>query len=48
MRFRRAIGPMLATAATGPPVEDGLFFPTWDAGGDVPNAIVQGVLVEKD
>jgi hypothetical protein len=48
MRFRPAIGLMLATACTGPPVEDGLFFPTWDAGGDVPNAIVQGVLVEKD
>jgi hypothetical protein len=48
MHFRLAIGLMLATACTGPPVEDGLFFPTWDAGGDVPSAIVQGVLVEKD
>ena len=50
MRFRRAvgIGLILATACSGQPVEEGLFFPTWDAGGDVPAAIVQGVLIEKD
>jgi hypothetical protein len=48
MHIRLAIGLMLATACTGPPVEDGLFFPTWDAEGDAPSAIVQGVLVEKD
>jgi hypothetical protein len=48
MHFRLAIGLMLATACTGPPVEEGLFFPTWDAGGDVRGGIVQGVLVEKD
>jgi hypothetical protein len=29
-------------------VEEGLFFPTWDAEGDVPAGIVQGVLVEED
>ena len=29
-------------------MEEGLFFPTWDAGGDAPSAIVQGVLVEQD
>jgi hypothetical protein len=46
--FRLAIGLMVATACSGPPVEEGLFFPTWDAGGDVPAGIVQGVLVEKD
>jgi hypothetical protein len=39
---------MLATACSGPPVEEGLFFPTWDAEGDVPAGIVQGVLVEED
>jgi len=39
---------MLATACSGPPVEEGLFFPTWDAEGDVPAGIVQGVLVEKN
>ena len=50
MRFRLAIaiGLMLATACSGPPVDEGLFFPTWDAEGDAPAAIVQGVLVEKD
>ena len=50
MRFRLAfaIGLMLATACSGSPVEEGLFFPTWDAGGDAPAAIVQGVLIEKD
>ena len=48
MRFLPTLGLMLATACTGPPVEEGLFFPTWDAGGDVPGGIVQGVLVEKD
>jgi hypothetical protein len=47
VRHRIAIGLMLATAC-GPPVEEGLFFPTWDAGGDAPSGIVQGVLVEKD
>ena len=39
---------ILATACSGPPVEEGLFFPTWEAGGDAPGAIVTGVLVEKD
>jgi hypothetical protein len=29
-------------------VEEGLFFPTWDAEGDVPTGVVQGVLVEDD
>jgi hypothetical protein len=48
MHFRLTIGLILATACTGPPVEDGLFFPTWDAAGDAPSAIVEGVLVEKD
>jgi hypothetical protein len=39
----------LATAAcSGPPVEEGLFFPTWDAGGAVPSGIVQGVLAQED
>lgn len=47
MRFRVALGLMLATACSGAPVEEGLFFPTWDAGGDAPAAIVQGVLVEE-
>ena len=48
LRVAIAIGLMLATACSGPPVEEGLFFPTWDAEGDAPAAIVQGVLVEKD
>jgi hypothetical protein len=29
-------------------VEEGLFFPTWDAEGDVPSGVVQGALVEED
>jgi len=48
MRVLLALGLMLAAACSGPPVEEGLFFPTWDAGGAVPAAIVQGVLVEED
>jgi hypothetical protein len=48
VRFLLAIGLMLATACSGPPVEEGLFFPTWDAGEDVPAGQVQGVLVEED
>lgn len=48
MRFLPALGLMLATTCSGPPVEEGLFFPTWDAGGDVPAGQVQGVLVEED
>ena len=43
VRFRLAIGLMLATACSGPPVEEGLFFATWHARGDAPGAIVQGV-----
>jgi hypothetical protein len=48
VRFRLAIGLMLATACSGPPVKEGLFFPTWDAEGDVPSGEVQGVLIEED
>jgi len=48
VRLRLAIGLVLATACSGPPVEEGLFFPTWAAGGDGPAGQVQGVLVEKD
>ena len=33
---------------TGAPVEDGLFFPTFDTQGALPTAIVQGVLMERD
>jgi hypothetical protein len=47
MRYRLAIGFLLATACSGPPVEEGLFFPTWDP-DDAPSGIVQGVLVERD
>jgi hypothetical protein len=43
----RAIGiAFAASACSGAPVEEGLFFPTWDAGGAAPTGIVQGVLVE--
>jgi hypothetical protein len=47
MRFRLTLGLVLATACSGAHVEEGLFFPTWDAGGDVPGGEVQGVLVEE-
>jgi hypothetical protein len=30
------------------PVEEGLFFPTWSAEGDVPAGQIQGTLVEDD
>lgn len=33
---------------SGAPVEDGLFFPTWSAEGDVPAGQVQGTLVEDN
>lgn len=39
---------ILATACSHPPVEEGPFFPTWEAEGDVPAGIVQGVLIEED
>lgn len=48
LRFLLPFGLVLATSCGGPPVEEGPFFPTWDAGGDVPVGIVQGVLVEED
>jgi hypothetical protein len=48
VRFLLLLGLMLATACSGPPVEEGLFFPTWDAEGAVPGGIVQGVLVEEN
>jgi hypothetical protein len=48
MRLGLASGLILASACGGPPVEEGLFFPTWDAGGDAPGGIVQGVLVEEN
>ena len=47
MRFGIAIGLMLATASSGPPVEEGLFFLAWEAEGAVPAAQVQGVLTLK-
>ncbi|HJU57322.1 MAG TPA: hypothetical protein VJ774_01130 [Actinomycetota bacterium] len=47
MRFHLAIGLALATACSGATVEEGWFFPTWNAGGDAPTAIVQGVLVAE-
>ena len=48
MRSRVVIGLILASACSGAPVQEGLFFPTWDPKGPVPAAIVQGVLDEKD
>lgn len=47
MRFFLALGLMLATACSASPVEEGVFFPTWEAEGSVPAGIVQGVLVEE-
>ena len=47
MRFVLALGLMLATACGGSPVEEGVFFPTWEAEGDVPAGQVQGVLIEE-
>jgi hypothetical protein len=38
----------LLVAGCGAPVEEGLFFPTWDASGDTPTGIVEGTLVEDD
>jgi hypothetical protein len=50
MRFLVAgiVAPLLVAACSRPPVEDGLFFPTWSAEGDVPAGQVQGTLVEDD
>jgi hypothetical protein len=36
----------LVTGCSAAPVEEGLFFPTWSAEGDVPAGQVQGALVE--
>jgi hypothetical protein len=44
------VGSLLFLVACEPrgQVEEGMFFPTWDASGDRPTGIVQGVLVEAD
>ena len=39
---------LLAACEPGAEVEAGVFFPTWNADGAVPDAIVQGVLVGAD
>jgi hypothetical protein len=39
---------LLLACESGPRVESGVFFPTWNADGDRPLAVVQGVLVESD
>ena len=39
---------LLAPACSSAPIEEGLFFPTWDAGGAAPTAIVEGKLVEEN
>ena len=41
---------ILVCSACGehPETEAGIFFPTWNADGDVPAGIVQGTLVERD
>jgi hypothetical protein len=49
VRLLGVVGITLAiSACSGPPVEEGLFFPTWEAEGGLPTGIVQGVLVEAD
>ena len=48
LRGEDAEASILAAACSGPPVEEGLFLPTWEAGGAVPAAIAQGILVEED
>jgi hypothetical protein len=40
------VAAFLMAGCSAPPVEDGLFFPTWSAQGAVPTGIVQGTLVE--
>ena len=47
-RWSILLGVTLLAACSGANVEEGLFFPTWDAGGSVPTGIVQGVVVEED
>jgi hypothetical protein len=42
------MGALLLAGCGGAPVEEGLFFPTWEPEGFVPAAIVQGTLVEDD
>ena len=42
------VATFLLPACAGSPVEEGLFFPTWGAGGAAPTAIVQGTLVEDN
>jgi hypothetical protein len=38
---------VLASGCSHADVAPGIFFPTWNAGGTVPDAIVSGTLVEK-
>jgi hypothetical protein len=48
VRWVAAVGPLLFALGCGhEPVEAGVFFPTWDAGGAVPDAIVAGRLIER-
>jgi hypothetical protein len=50
MRLTRslAIGVLLVVSCSSAPVEEGLFFPTWDASGGAPTGIVQGTLIEDN
>jgi hypothetical protein len=38
---------LIASGCNHSEVEPGIFFPTWNAGGAVPGAIVAGTLVEQ-
>jgi hypothetical protein len=42
------VAAFLVAGCSGAPVEEGLFFPTWSAEGDVPAGQVIGTLVEDD
>jgi hypothetical protein len=50
MRFLAGgiVAAFLITARSGAPVEEGLFFPTWDPGGEVPAGEVEGTLIQDD